>query len=239
MVDLKNREHILYSDSSFVVTEAIKAVRTNLIFTVAKEEKPIISITSAYMGEGKSTVCANVALAFAESGFKTLIIDADMRKPTINKFFKIRSSPGLSDLLGGITKESTILNTSYKNLYILPSGTIPPNPSELLTSERMSLLLGELREKFDYIFIDTPPVLIVTDAITLANKVTGTVIAVKQNYSRTNDVKEAVDLFRNIDLEILGFVFNNYNMETKSRRGRYGSYGHAYEYTSETKKRDT
>lgn len=231
MKNLEKREYLLFDESSFPVTEAIKAARTNLMFTTAKEKCPIISFTSAHMGEGKSTVCANMALAFAQAGFKVLIIDADMRKPTINKYFRLKSSPGLSDILGGLVKENFIYPTKYKNLHLLPSGTIPPNPSELITSERMSILLNELRVDLDYIFIDTPPVLIVTDALALVNKVTGTVITVRQNYSRTNFIKEAVDSFNNIDGKILGFIFNDYDVDSMSYNKSYKNkrYGSTYE----------
>ena len=167
-----------------------------------------------------------MALAFAEAVFKTLVIDADMRKPTLNKYFKIKSSPGLSDILGGLVKENFIYPTKYKNLHVLPSGTIPPNPSELLTSERMSILLNELRETLDYIFIDTPPILIVTDAIALSNKVTGTVVAVRQNFSRTNLIKEAVDALNNVNGKVLGFIFNDYDIESMAynKQYKYGKY---------------
>ena len=226
MADVERREFLLFDNSSFPVTEAIKATRTNLMFTTAKEKCHVISFTSAHMGEGKSTVCANMALAFAEAGFKTLVIDADMRKPTLNKYFKIKSSPGLSDILGGLVKENFIYPTKYKNLHVLPSGTIPPNPSELLTSERMSILLNELRETLDYIFIDTPPILIVTDAIALSNKVTGTVVAVRQNFSRTNLIKEAVDALNNVNGKVLGFIFNDYDIESMAynKQYKYGKY---------------
>lgn len=230
MADLQKREYLLFDNSSFPVAEAIKAARTNLMFTTAKDKCPVISFTSSHMGEGKSNVCANMALAFAEAGFKTLIIDADMRKPTINKYFKIKSSPGLSDILGGLVKENFIYPTKYKNLHVLPSGTIPPNPSELLTSERMTLLLNELRETLDYIFIDTPPVLIVTDAVAISNKVTGTVLAVRQNFSRTNLIKDTVDALNNVNGKLLGFIFNDYDIETMSynKPYRYGKNGYKY-----------
>ncbi|MFA7673431.1 MAG: CpsD/CapB family tyrosine-protein kinase [Clostridia bacterium] len=230
MVDLQKREYLLFNNSAFPVAEAIKAARTNLMFTTAKEKCPVISFTSAHMGEGKSTSCANIALSFADAGFRTLVIDADMRKPTLNKFFKIKSSPGLSDILGGLVKENFIYPTKHKNLHVLPSGTIPPNPSELLTSERMSLLLSELRETLDYIFIDTPPVLIVTDAVALSNKVTGTVFAVRQNFSHSNMVKEAMSAFDNVNGKILGVIFTDYDIETLSQNKsyKYGKYGNKY-----------
>lgn len=231
MADIEKREFLLFDNKSFPVAEAIKAARTNLMFITAKDECPVISFTSSHMGEGKSTVCANMALAFAEAGFKTLIIDADMRKPIINKYFKIKSSPGLSDILGGLVKENFIYPTKYKNLHVLPSGTIPPNPSELLTSERMTLLLSELRNTLDYIFIDTPPILIVTDALAISDKVTGTVLAVRQNYSRTNLIKDAVDAINKVNGKFLGFIFNDYNIEAMSynKQYRYGKNGYKYE----------
>ncbi len=230
MADIEKREFLLFDNKSFPVAEAIKATRTNLMFITAKEKCPVISFTSSHMGEGKSTVCANMALAFAEAGFKTLIIDADMRKPTINKYFKIKSSPGLSDILGGLVKENFIYPTKFKNLHVLPSGTIPPNPSELLTSERMTLLLNELRNTLDYIFIDTPPALIVTDALAISDKVTGTVIAVRQNFSRTNLIKDAVEAINKVNGKFLGFIFNDYNVDTMpyNKQYRYGKNGYKY-----------
>ena len=230
MADIEKREFLLFDNKSFPVAEAIKAARTNLMFITAKDKCPVISFTSSHMGEGKSTVCANMALAFAEAGFKTLIIDADMRKPTINKYFKIKSSPGLSDILGGLVKENFIYPTKFKNLHVLPSGTIPPNPSELLTSERMTLLLNELRNTLDYIFIDTPPALIVTDALAISDKVTGTVIAVRQNFSRTNLIKDAVEAINKVNGKFLGFIFNDYNVDTMpyNKQYRYGKNGYKY-----------
>jgi capsular exopolysaccharide synthesis family protein len=219
---LKNdyNNSIITKDTAFSVVEEYKAIRTNLMFMSNGKKCPVIAFTSSVANEGKTTTCCNVAITFAQAGFKTLIIDGDMRKGHIHKFFDVRSDKGLSDVLAGLADENYVKETSYKNLYVITGGTIPPNPAELMTSNFMSLLLKELKSDFEYIFIDTPPVLLVTDAVALANKVDGTVVVVRHDYTRTSEVKETVTNLEQVGAPILGIVLNGYN-ERKSTYKKY------------------
>lgn len=227
---------IINENTAFSVVEEYKAIRTNLMFMTNGKKCPVIAFTSSIAGEGKSTTCANVAITFAQAGFKTLIIDGDMRKGRINKYLDVRSDKGLSDMLVGLADNSSIKKTNLENLFVITGGTIPPNPAELMTSNFMNLLLRELKSNFDYIFIDTPPVLLVTDAVALANKVDGMVVVVRHDYTRTNEIRGTLTNLEQIGAPVLGIVMNGYNEKKSTYKKSYkhgyykdGYYG-SYEY---------
>lgn len=217
---------ILSPESPFVVKEAYSAIRTNLLFTQKGEKCPVFVVTSPTANNGKTINSINLAVSFAQMGKRTLLIDSDMRNPTIHRMFSIPVKNGLSEILAGLTDNITVSKTDVENLSVLTGGKIPPNPSELLSSPRMDKLLEFVKEHYDCVFIDTPPVNLVTDATVFAQKTTGYIIIVKANISDNSDVKLAVNSLDNIGGNILGFVLN----DVTSGRHRYYSYYKKYDY---------
>lgn len=212
----------LHKNLEFTASEQYKLIRANLDFTLPVEEKcPVIGITSSMGGEGKSTTAINLSYVFAEKGSRVLLIDADLRKPSIAKKLEIDSSPGLTDLLRGKGAQiAEFQSPLLSNWFVLPSGDIPPNPSELLGSSRMANILNQLREIFDYIIIDLPPVNIVSDAVSISSLISGIIVVIREEYTKK---KELDRCFRQLILSnanILGCVMN----EVRSGGGSYGKY---------------
>lgn len=230
---------VLSPQTPFSVVEAYKSARTNFMFLLSDSGKKEVVFTSAISEEGKTTTCINLAITFAQTGSRVLIIDADMRKPRIHRLMKIPSTPGLSDRLGNLTKLECVYATSFENVFVLPAGTIPPNPAELLASEAMRRLLTELNESFDYIFIDTPPVDVVTDAAVLASRLHGLILVARQGYSRKEIMQSAVAALEQAGVNILGILLNDVNTDKFSGRyrysGRYHDYGR-YSYSDQDQK---
>lgn len=212
----------LHKNLEFTATEQYKLIRANLDFTLTEDEKcPVIGVTSSMRGEGKSTTAVNLSYVFAEKGYRVLLIDGDLRIPSIAKKIGIESAPGLTDLLKGKgTQISEFKSCLLNNWYILPSGDIPPNPSELLGSSRMASALNKLKEAFDYIIIDLPPVNLVSDAVSISSLISGMIVVIREDYT---EKKELERCFRQLELSnvnILGCVMN----ESKNGNGSYGKY---------------
>ena len=212
----------LHKHLDFTATEQYKLLRTNLEFTVPEGVKcPVVGVTSSMRGEGKSTTAVNLAYVFAEKGSKVLLIDGDLRIPSIAKKLDIESTPGLADLLR--TKEPQIDNLKtylLDNWYVLPSGDIPPNPSELLGSRRMEKLLNKLRESFDYIIVDLPPVNIVSDAISISDFISGMIVVIREEHTEKKELERCFRQLKLSNVNILGCVMN----ETNSGSSSYGKY---------------
>jgi capsular exopolysaccharide synthesis family protein len=214
------------SDSSpFQVTEAYKTLRTNLLFTLATSRNKAVIISSASPSEGKSSTCANIAITMAQTGARVIIIDADLRKPTQHYIFKKATRQGLTDILAGFNKVNELIDEQVEpGLDLIVSGPVPPNPSELLGSDKMRELIEELNTRYDYIFIDTPPVNIVTDATVLAPKTAGVILIARQLQSTYDDLKKAVSSIEFTGASILGIVIN----AIKEKHGTYGKYAYKY-----------
>ena len=212
----------LHRNLDFFAAEQYKLIRANLDFTVPIYEKcPIIGITSSMRGEGKSTTAINLSYVLAEKGSRVLLIDGDLRLPSIAKKMHLESSPGLTDLLMGKGAAiSDFQSEILKNWYILPSGNIPPNPSELLGSRRMETVLTELKEAFDYIIIDLPPVNIVSDALSIASFITGMVVVIREDYTQKKELERCLRQLNLSNVNVLGCVMN----ETKNGNGSYKKY---------------
>jgi non-specific protein-tyrosine kinase len=212
-------------------TEAFRQLRTNLQYLKVEHAPKVINVTSALPGEGKTTSAINLALSLSASGYKTLLIEADMRRPKVLSYLQISAkSAGLSDLLSGrlsAKKEyelrSTIHSKEGHNLEILASGAVPPNPAELLDSEMFDFLINTLRESYEYIVIDCPPALPVTDAAIISTRADGTVIVVKAGQTRINQYLGTRESIRVVGGEILGVILNMIPAE----RGE-GDYGYRY-----------
>ena len=210
------RRHILNPNSSFYAKEAYKTLRTNIRFFLNQEGCKKICITSSTMGEGKSITILNLAISFAEDGQKVLLIDADMRRPAIARLLVEKASPGLSNVLAGLVDEDKAIRKEvFHNLDILYAGDVPPNPLELLGSERMRELLNRLSQEYDYILVDSPPVNTVADARVVANLLDGVLYLVRQNRTEKEAVARGINLLKLTDAKLLGFVINGIDPEAK------------------------
>lgn len=222
------------------VAEAYRTLRTNIQFADLDHEIKVIVITSAMAQEGKTTTVSNTAIVSAKAGKRVLIIDADMRKPSIHKTFKKVNSKGLSDALLSDEHPSTfILRSEVENLDLMLSGPIPPNPSEILGSKRMRSLVEKLKQDYDLIFIDAPPVGIVTDAQILASIADGTLLVLRVGHADRRASIYAVELLRNVNANLLGTVLNRLplNEGGYNRYKYYAYYGGAYGEEEQLKKR--
>ncbi|GEN50386.1 CpsD/CapB family tyrosine-protein kinase [Alkalibacterium pelagium] len=192
------------------VSEQFRTIRTNIQHSVNTGKIKSIVITSARDGEGKSFAAANLAVTLAAENKRILLVDADFRKPSIHKIFKVENDRGLTTLLTNpsLQAESLIQIDLENNLFILPSGYIPSNPSELLNSDRMDDLVKELEESYDLIIYDMPPVLSVTDAQIVSGKVDGTIFIISKGYVTEEDVIKAGDLLNIVDANIIGAIIN-------------------------------
>jgi capsular exopolysaccharide synthesis family protein len=215
------------TSARFQVEEAYKAARANISFSIIKEGCKKILITSSLSHEGKSTTASNLAITLSEQvGTKVLLIDCDLRKPRVFKFFNRNNTPGLTDYLSGFnTLDEALSIIKEEDLHVLCAVTIPPNPSELLSSNKFAYMLTILEEKYDYIIIDTPPLNVVSDALPIAKICDGVVLSVMQNQSKHPDIKKTVDTLDRLGIKILGFVLNGVKDKTKS------GYGYDYSYS--------
>lgn len=227
----EDTKKILAPDSPFVIKEAYSSIRTNLLFMQKGEKCPIFVVTSPTANNGKTINSINLAVSFAQMGKRTLLIDSDMRNPTIHRMFSIPVKNGLSEILAGLTDNITVSKTEIENLSVLTGGKIPPNPAELLASSRMDKLLEFVKEHYDCVFIDTPPVNLVTDATVFAQKTTGYIMIVKSNANDSADVKTAVSNLDNIGGNILGFILNNVTSDKNRYYSYYRKYGYKYKYS--------
>lgn len=223
----EKREYILVGeDMPFSIVEAYRAMRTNLMFVLGARKTNVALFTSAYMLEGKTSTCANLAITFAQSGARVLIIDADMRKPKMHRLFGCGLGSGLSEVLCGVVDDSSIQKTKYDNLYVMTAGKIPPNPADLLMSSSMDKMLETVSSSFDFVFIDVPPVGLVTDAAILAGKVGGAIMIVRKDSTRSEDVRAAKEALVQAGTDVIGYVMTGTNP-----LHRYGNkYGSKYGY---------
>lgn len=233
-----DQKKMLCADSPFIVKEAYNAIRTNLLFSQQGEKCPIFVITSPTANNGKSINAINMAISLAQMGKRTLLIDADMRNPTIHRMFSIPVKNGLSEILAGLTDNITVSKTDVENLSVLTAGKIPPNPTDLLSSSRMDKLLDFVKAHYDCVFIDTPPVNLVTDSTSFSSKATGYILVIKSVTTDIQEVKVTVSTLQHINANIVGFVLNDVNAKNKryslyykkGYRSKYSYYNYNYSY---------
>ena len=217
----------------FTGSEAYKLLRANLMFALPREgDRCVIGVTSAIRGEGKSTTAINLAYTLAQTGSNVLLIDADLRLPSVSKRLNIGSKMGLSNYLAGLCDISDAIETSEKlqNLYVMPAGAIPPNPSELLASEKMKNMLSassKVMKYTKYIIIDLPPVNIVSDALAISQLTDGMLITVRQNQSDKKSLDACINQLNLVNAKIAGFVFNDAS-EEGTHYGKYKKYSKYY-----------
>ena len=224
---MPNDPKTLHKNLEFTATEQYKILRANLSFTIPENVKcPIIGVTSSIRGEGKSTTAVNLSYVLAENGKKVLLIDGDLRIPSIAKKMGIESTPGLTNLLMRFESRQLVSFQSsiLENWYIIPAGNIPPNPSELLGSAKMEKLLENLSEEFDYIIIDLPPVNIVSDALAISRYITGMILVVREEYTEKKEFEACSRQLELSNVKVLGCVMNG----AKTGSGSYGKYRRYY-----------
>lgn len=222
---LNNRRKLIAKyDPKSPISEQYRNIRTNILYSSIDEEIRSILVTSSGPGEGKSTTTANLAIVFAQQGKTVLLVDADLRKPTVHYTFNMNNTAGLTSIL---TNQMELMEAVHeydeKNLYVLPSGPIPPNPSELLGSKAMNYFLEKALEEFDIVLFDTPPVLAVTDAQVLANLCHGSILVVSSGKTDKEAVLKTKEQLASSTGKILGVVLNNKKNDKNSNYYYYGT----------------
>ncbi len=218
---LAEQREILANKLNFASQEAYKLLRTNLMFSTCDEEKcKIIGLTSALRGEGKSTTAINLSYVLAEANKKTLLIEADMRLPRIQRLLQFQETVGLSNVLAGVNKleEAIRRGVFWDTLSILPSGEIPPNPSELLSSMKMKHILSTLAEDYDYIIIDLPPITAVSDGLAISTLLSGMIVVVRPDYCDRHALADTMRQMEFLNVKILGFVMNCRGQKRRKRK---------------------
>src|SRR5690625_8145 len=210
------RTGMIIADNPFsIVSEQIRTIRTNIQFSMIDKDLRTISITSATASSGKSTIASNLAGAFAAEDTKVLLVDADMRKPTIHKIFRVKNTKGLTNVLTDRhLRLSDVAHRSYvENLDFVTCGVIPPNPSELIGSKRMEEIIEQMKEEYDLVIFDNPPLLAVTDAQVMATKVDGTIVVVPKGEVSKDELEKAASLLENVKANVLGTVWNKVEVD--------------------------
>nr|WP_191297031.1 CpsD/CapB family tyrosine-protein kinase [Paenibacillus sp. PL91] len=208
---MKNKRQIItLTNPRSPISESYRALRTNIEFSSIDEQLQVLMVSSAGPGEGKSTTITNLAVTFAQSEKKVVLIDADLRKPTAHHTFSISNRLGLSTVISQqCSLEEVIQVSDIPNLDVITSGAIPPNPAEMMNSKRMTAVIDRLREMYDIILIDTPPLLAVTDAQIVATKSDGVILVVDQGRVKREIAGKAVKNLESVNARILGVVLNN------------------------------
>lgn len=221
------RTETISDKSKFAIVESYKSARSNIMFSLSADDDKLFAVTSYSKGEGKSTVSANLAISFSKMEKKVLLVDCDLRRPNIHNIFKIENQAGLSNVIGKMVEfEEVIHRNVLPNLDILPSGTIPPNPSELLCSPKFTNLVKKLYEEYDYIIFDTPPIGVVADALLLKDIIAGFVVVLRERSTTHGDVQNIMDSMKLADAKILGFV--KVGCTSNKKRSRRGYYYYQY-----------
>lgn len=233
MRELKSIELANYVDAESSIAESYRTIRTSILLSTPESPPKIITVSSSVPKEGKTSTVVNLAISFTKLSKKVLIIDGDLRKPSLHKIFRIKNTQGLSSFLVSKSNvEEVFFKTDINNLYVIPSGPIPPNPSELLDSQRMSLLLKKMKEHFDVIFIDSPPLIGIVDPVIIGRHTDGTIMVVWAGKTQKRAVQKAKEELDRYRVRILGVVLNKVNLKKNNGYGYYSyqNYNYAYSY---------
>jgi capsular exopolysaccharide synthesis family protein len=225
-------EFVVANDPLSAISENYKAVRTAILLSSADKPPACLLIGSMAPKEGKTTTTSNLASALAQLGKKVVVIDADLRRPRIHKVYDLDNSVGLSNYLAGSIEPSIVKSNVIEGVHMIPSGPIPPDPSELLGSKRLEVLLAYLRQKFDVILIDSPPLLSVSDGLVLSRLVDGVLIVTRAGQTTYDIVQTGVKQLRDVHAHITGLIINGADFK-KNGYDYYHGYGYYYTYHSE------
>ena len=210
-----------------ITAESYRSLRTNIQYSSIDKQVKTLVVTSSNAGEGKSTVAGNLAYTFFQNGKRVLIIDCDLRKPSLHRKFNVSNEEGLTDVLVGTSKLNNVMKKIDDNLYLLTTGTLPPNPAEIIGSNTMENFLEQCKINFDYIILDTPPILPVTDSKLLAIKADATVVVVRSEVSKSKHVSQAFKELEKVNANILGTILNDVEMYSEKLY---------YDYSNKSKK---
>ena len=210
-----------------ITAESYRSLRTNIQYSSIDKQVKTLVVTSSNAGEGKSTVSGNLAYTFFQNGKRVLIIDCDLRKPSLHRKFNVSNEEGLTDVLVGTSKLNNVMKKVDDNLYLLTTGTLPPNPAEIIGSNTMENFLEQCKINFDYIILDTPPILPVTDSKLLAIKADATVVVVRSEVSKSKHVSQAFKELEKVNANIIGTILNDVEMYSEKLY---------YDYSNKSKK---
>ena len=215
------KKHSYYNAS--IYEEAMRSVRTNIQFSDIDNKNKIIAITSSTPSEGKTTVIYNLAKSFAENGEKIVVLDFDLRAPKLNVVSGVESNVGLTNVITGKVPidRALIQDPSEENLHILLSGPVPPNPAEIMASDHVKSVVNDLSNMFDYVFIDTPPVGLFTDASIVSTYCDGIVFAIRSNKTKKEEVAKALDNLKKVNAKVLGAVLTFADVKEFNYKGYY------------------
>lgn len=226
-------KNVISSDSKFAIVEAYKIARTNLVFSLTAMDNNSVAITSWSKGEGKSTATVNLAISFAKMNKRVLLIDTDLRRPNLHNLLKLENERGVSDVIAGMGEfEKEVHRNVISYLDVLTSGAIPPNPSELIASPSFAQLLERVKEEYDYVIMDTPPLGVVADTLLLKDYVGGYVMVVREKVTTHGDIENALQNIRLADSKVLGFLKVGCALRSKGYKGRKYNYGYNNYYYS-------
>jgi capsular exopolysaccharide synthesis family protein len=220
---------VMLTSPMSAVAEAYRRIRTNLQFSRPDRELRTLAVSSADKGEGKTTTSANLAFALASAGKRTLLVDADLRRPRLHELLDLPREPGLSQLLYDDSRSLDRFSATLNDLHVVPGGEDVPNPAELMGSQRMGELVEELQQQFDYVIFDTPPVLLFSDALGLASQCDGTLLVASADSTDGRAFDHAVELLHDVEADVLGAILNRY--DASSFLQGYGQYNYGYAHS--------
>lgn len=227
---LRDKSFILNETTPFFIKEEYKTLRTNVMFSIPSEGCKVIGVSSAQTMEGKSINCLNLAIAFAQTDARVLLMDCDLRLPRQSSLIGLDAIPGVSNILVGMNKYTeAIKKTELYGLDVILSGDIPPNPSELLASDNMDKLINQLKQQYDYIFIDLPPINLVADTSIVSKFMSGLILVVRASSTKRESIVKAISQLELTGANVIGIVLNG--VQAKSRiTGKYGKYSKYGDY---------
>ncbi len=235
---------VLTENDSFYTVETYKSIRTNVMFSLpVSDGGKVIPITSSIPDEGKTTTAINLAIVFAQTGERVLLIDCDLRKSRVHRYLGLERKNGLSNVICGyLGLEDAIKKNIRPNLDCITAGEIPPNPAELLDSDEFVKIINELKKEYDYIFIDTPPIVVVTDAAIILHQADGVIVVSKENYVTYDALDVTMENIKRTNVKVLGVVMTgcsekkmHYNYYGRKKYG-YGGYKYRYYYADDNDK---
>jgi receptor protein-tyrosine kinase len=221
-VDALSGQLVTLLDPAAVASEAYRSLRTSLLYAVANAPPTVILITSPGLRDGKSTTCANLAVVLAQAGKETLVIDGDLHEPSLHKIFGVPNVNGMVNVLSGEYDLSEMCTEPFPGLKVLSTGPIPPNPAELLISGRLAPLIGQARQLFDYVLIDSPPTELVSDPMIIATQADAVILVLNSEETGKGSLHKAMRNLEAVGANVLGTVINK---APKAKPGRYG-YSH-------------